>query len=874
MSVGLEQAVDRIQYAVDHEPDRRLVFVTGSGLSLPAIPSTEGMVDYFLAEIGSSTVEFDKSTSPATQYQLAANELRQRRGETGLARAVRKAVLSAYNRPIQSLDRLRSLDELEVSGWRVPDSQRKFAQFLRSVPRHRLGPIFTLNFDPLTEVALADSRLSPTSIAVPATQAINLEGIHNALPVVHIHGYWLSSATLSTSEQLKFKRPKIEEMLRQQMQDSLVIVLGVGGWEDSFLRALRTLLDDGSLSMLRAEVLWMLHGNTPVSEHPFLSAVHGSASLNVYSDVHAATLLARLTPDQVASDGAKPSLLGWSYASDSIAFRNAPDQDAIIAFFEGAQPTFAIASSLPLLENTKVLKSRALELLHRRKGGIVLVSGPTGEGKSLGLIQISQYLCESKEDVEVLFRKPGAPTITTEFLRELVSTIGRVVLVIDEGDLAVESYCQAVRELETTERSKITSVIAMHSHYKERAVRAIRLARLPLEEVQFADIESKDADHIATAWKTLGVLPQSFSATTTREIAAMIMDSATSAQGRSLFAAAFDLWMGEELWDRIDELLTRLGRSALRGISMRHILGAIALVQIAWDPREERGMGLSTSVIGSMLGVGSDDVLGLVVRPLGHEVGISVVGQAVYVRHEAIARAIVDCLDEPEQLDIAFNVGYHGGRLRADAYRSTSSSSRSAFLLGRRLPSPVGLAACRGAVEATPGLIESRVSFFATCRDTGHLHVADQYAERMSRDLKKYKDYWASARGFFVEWSTVKKRLREPRDALGLALLSLTDLERAQADSKKLIYGLTSAYALSRSLVDDNLSSTLGALLAIFRPADREYQAFARSDKSTFSFMRDLSLNSLLYRPQGLSQYPWQFQALSREVSRVRGELS
>jgi hypothetical protein len=253
MDESLDQAIDRVQYAISNEIDRRLIFVLGSGVSIPEIPSTEEMIAYFEAEVGAFSPDFRRQLAaldPPERYRTAALQAKQRRGDRGLAAAVRKAVLNAYRGgPNPSGDVIDS-------DWTLSSAQAALAKVVGHIPTQQLGPIFTTNFDPLTEVALRTKGLAVTAVATPATVAFPIDQIYGSLPIVHLHGYWQDSATLSTVAHLEKERQGVEEMLHAQFRNALVVVLGYGGWNDSFYRAFTRALRDGRFAALDAELVW------------------------------------------------------------------------------------------------------------------------------------------------------------------------------------------------------------------------------------------------------------------------------------------------------------------------------------------------------------------------------------------------------------------------------------------------------------------------------------------------------------------------------------------------------------------------------------------------------------------------------------------
>ena len=56
--------------------------------------------------------------------------------------------------------------------------------------------------------------------------------------VVHFHGFWSEENTLHTPETLTRDRPLLAGNLQKLLQETVLVVIGYGGWNDVFTKTL------------------------------------------------------------------------------------------------------------------------------------------------------------------------------------------------------------------------------------------------------------------------------------------------------------------------------------------------------------------------------------------------------------------------------------------------------------------------------------------------------------------------------------------------------------------------------------------------------------------------------------------------------------
>lgn len=107
-----------------------------------------------------------------------------------------------------------------------------------------IGIILTTNFDEVIEYSLYRAGREPIVKDLTIDQPIGgTQGYTDKAIVVHLHGLW-DRDTMHSTNQLSALRPKIESSLKNVLSDSKMYVLGYAGWDDIFLQALGSIVND------------------------------------------------------------------------------------------------------------------------------------------------------------------------------------------------------------------------------------------------------------------------------------------------------------------------------------------------------------------------------------------------------------------------------------------------------------------------------------------------------------------------------------------------------------------------------------------------------------------------------------------------------
>jgi hypothetical protein len=798
----LDQAIDRLSHAVRTQEDRKVVFLTGSGISAPNVPGTQEMVTILLDELGAKPASDLRASfgvlSDSDQYLAAAHELQRRRGDIGLAAAISKGVRRALNSSYTGSG--TDLELIPDSAWNVPDAQRLLGELFAEIPPQQAGAVITTNFDPLTEVSFRRNNVAATPLAVPGAMAFPIDAICGPLPIVHLHGFWEKTATLSTAVQLETQRPQIERMITRLLDKAILVVMGYGGWNDSFTRALSQMIIEGHTTSLQTEIMWLQYGKQEgIASHPLLRSIQGQAGVSIYSEIPAVDFLEGVIKELSALNRPpKKSPLGWMPPASAAT---SPTTEDLRKYVEGAQPNWHTSGEMPMLRNALHAYEAVRTACADATSRLLVITGPAGEGKTTALLQVATKIAENLPDANVLYRNPGAPRVTSDWVNQIASENDLSVLFVDDADLIADQVHHATLNRDEAIKGQIIWVLALHTSYVRSGKIAPKLAAAHARTVEFEPFSADDAKELAAAWQRHRLLPEEYEAYPNQAIADIVSEAgASTSQGRSLFGSILHLWGSDDLEDRVGHMLTNVSRLSIAGVSFKQLLGSVALTQVAWDPEAENGEGLSVAALGALAKTTNHDIVRLVVEPLGREVGISQVGDRVYMRHPSIAKAVVDILRDRGELEgVAQNISHRGSLMRySNAYYRPDFNS--AYMLSRKLQGPEALAASLGAVHGAPRRLEPRVTAIATLRENGELKKAQKYAVTLAGSLEKYDDQLQTQRGFFVEWSVVESRLGNNQRALEMAIRAVSDQIPGFLSLDKLEYGLVNIAGASDKL--------------------------------------------------------------------------
>lgn len=256
----------RLEHAIKSE--QKVTFVFGAGLTCPAskgtpgVPGASEMIERARALFVSpdDLTAFEEAlgaATPQSQYQAAMRFVIDCRGQSALNEMVKRAVLEARTPSLGRTLEDEEVIERDLWGWHLSPAVIALGELICCYRAAFQKPILTSNFDPLVEVAIRRAGRGAITVNLPSDGSFrSLIVSDDSAQVVHFHGFWRQSDTLHTPDQLTRGRPQLACNLRRLLQETVLVVMGYGGWEDVFTQALLTAIGEESDSI---DVLWCFY---------------------------------------------------------------------------------------------------------------------------------------------------------------------------------------------------------------------------------------------------------------------------------------------------------------------------------------------------------------------------------------------------------------------------------------------------------------------------------------------------------------------------------------------------------------------------------------------------------------------------------------
>ncbi|HBC3945548.1 TPA: SIR2 family protein [Vibrio parahaemolyticus] len=231
-------------------------FLFGAALSQitdgVGIPNVEGVIEFieeYAVEQEVDEVYFEeaKGFSEQDRYQQAFSLIAGLCGQESVNEIIRRIVESNID---------------ESGRHRIPQAIKDFVTSIKN-GNIIVNNIITTNFDTLLEEEFNNQDIPFNSFSVVAdTQLPN--DINGNINIYHLHGSWERGDSMHTTNQLQSNRDRIETSLQNLIGNQSLVVMGYGGWDDSFTRSLASAVIN---TQLKYNILWCFYeGNNAVIE--------------------------------------------------------------------------------------------------------------------------------------------------------------------------------------------------------------------------------------------------------------------------------------------------------------------------------------------------------------------------------------------------------------------------------------------------------------------------------------------------------------------------------------------------------------------------------------------------------------------------------
>jgi hypothetical protein len=265
-----EMLLMRLQNTI--KQGKKLSILTGSGLTVPDLTNGHRGVSSVSEIVNDIHEEFRKtgneqlflnsvpSDKPMPdQYQYAMQVMLSCFGQDDLNKIIGSAVCNALcNKTIINPEGDINFSALERNpeNWYLKPGADALGKLYVDFNEIFQAPILTSNFDPLIEVSIRKHSGNPNSIILVNDGKFLNQKSDKTHGVVHFHGYWYGSDTLHTVDQLKRERSQLKGDLKTLLTNSILLVIGYGGWNDVFTNTLLNLIAEGNNNF---DVLWTFY---------------------------------------------------------------------------------------------------------------------------------------------------------------------------------------------------------------------------------------------------------------------------------------------------------------------------------------------------------------------------------------------------------------------------------------------------------------------------------------------------------------------------------------------------------------------------------------------------------------------------------------
>lgn len=876
----MDDLVARISHSLSDANDARpIAFLTGSGLSVGAVPMSGDIVEIIRKqlsddEVGAFNAHLALAVDDGERYQQAFQWLGIRRPPNFRDRVIQLGTLRACRRDdvpeSQLLARAGEL-ELDSDRWTLPGGQAALGRILTGLPPSLRGPVLTTNFDPLTEIAVRKSGGNPTSFvnADDTSFLANLRVQSNPF-VLHLHGYWRDSTTLSTPEQLELRRPVLEASLRHILDKYTLIVVGYSGWSDVVARILQDQVAHQSVDSL--DILWAFyessaHVQEMVKSHPVIKSLAAApGNVQFYSDVDSNKFFPRLEKalaarlvyeDSQRKQIGRAGLVGWTTVTPEFLRmheENATPESAI-TFLDGRIPTWAdaVSESVAKRELSVTLYNTIKQAVPFRESSVDVVLGASGEGKSMVALQLASMAAKDPDfGAEVL-------VLTGDYLGSdsalfQLPTSKSFVLVVDDAYRFATRMQELATRIHRDSRSRLHFVLLSRDTdwYNSGGAGFAFSSYLRTRNHTLRGLTRADARSMILTWERLGpeALGDLGAIFSTEERVDTLLDSSQGLglqhANRTLLGALLTTRYGSGLRDHIARLMSRLqGRSIRKASSPSSLLDALITISL---PYAYEIVDLEPQLLCDIFGLDWPSLIAEVLEPLGDEAAITYHSGRVVIRHEMIASAVIDvALQWGFDLEgsIGRLVGAAARRVARDGYAPKMGSI--AYIASRISDLPkLSVAAAEAAHKAVPSRLSYITHLSAALRRDHQSSGAVEANERAVGLLSNVNNS-DQARGYLTEWGVAEGNCGNwARNSVlvGLALQDSSSLGHVTAYRSR--HSVSCLLLALRRLNDlgpqDELVKGIAALTVISRslgdPASRAWlrEAERLVDRSRFPY--------------------------------------
>lgn len=448
---------------------------------------------------------------------------------------------------------------------------------------------------------------------------------------------------------------------------------------------------------------------------------------------------------------------GWLFLDASMLQGYCREIDTLEAqrFFDGAEPDWALALSpyFPVREQAKGLLENVGNFKGTDRPQVVLLRGPTAEGKSMALRQIVSAAVKQKPELQVLWHQDETIGIDVQAFQNLLTADKRWLIASDHGDMIVENLAKLATNLKRAGRGNVQFVVAAHdSDWKlAQGNRQNWYTFAQFAEARLSGLSPEDAISLASTWLYFGASAsdKSLQSLTPEQLAGKLLEAANDdGKGEgALFGALLTLRHGRDLRSHVRLLLHKFDRIEL---SSGGTVGA-AFRQIAAMHAEGLDF-LSSKVLQEVMGCDCGALQREVLGPLTAEAAASG-GAYLRARHSRIAKSTLEvCGEDDEDLEQLY-LSLVAGAIRLSRIKGewlNEGVSNWEYVLPKHFfdsnRKDLAIRIAAKILETVPNNSHYAVNLARLKRESGDLHGAINVLQSVTPPEED--------RAFWLEWGT------------------------------------------------------------------------------------------------------------------------
>jgi DNA polymerase III delta prime subunit len=447
-----------------------------------------------------------------------------------------------------------------------------------------------------------------------------------------------------------------------------------------------------------------------------------------------------------------------------------------VTYFNGGSPNWGLITSkvIPRRNQFDKLIRTLHEIAETRDMPIILLTGPSGEGKSTAIRQVIYELVEKQSRWRILWREPEKINYTSlekvvDYVLSQPASEDLWLICADGSKPLLDSLGTATAKIREAGRTDIYFLLSSRGIDWQRSPAKNRLYSL-YKEISIMGLDRDDAVKIVRAWKDYGTL-ETLRDDTEAIAAQKLFDAAHGGSTyESFLGAMLSVRVGKNLRRFVGSIISQLAQlQEETGYKLLDAFIYIAVVH-ALDLKKDL---LTDTVLAGVLKTSPEHIHEIIIS-LGREAAATLDGDYIVTRHIKIAQEAVKILNEDyeglgdNRLALINKLAVKGFVKRSFVNSEIGRwnyLSKDVFKRNKQLGIRLAKAVCEGD-EKDAFLIVNLATLYRNSDDS---EKAIQLLKEKGTEVKRVH------RAYYYEWATNEGILGNLAADIFLSALSVSD---------------------------------------------------------------------------------------------------